>query len=260
MGRNEARCPRWVLPCWTAPVHPAAVITLHTMPGTDKLESFSPFCMKVEVYLKLQELPYKIAPGDPRKAPKGKLPIVDVDSARIADSSAIIAYLEGKASVPLDRGLDAAERARAHVLKRMFEESLYFVLLWSRWADDEGWAELRPAVEALVPAAVRWFVPGIIRKKIVASTVAQGTGRHTRDEVYALGKADIEAVATLLGDRPYFLGDELRTIDVIAYSFLANILLWTKPSPLTEAARALPTLDAYVKRIGSRLEASAKAA
>lgn len=225
------------------------------MPGNEQLESFSPFCMKVEVYLKLQKLSYKITPGDPRKTPKGKLPVIDhAPDGLVADSSAIVDFLEAKADAPLDRGLDAAGRARAHALKRLFEESLYFPLLWSRWADDEGWAELRPHIERMVPAAVRWFVPGLIRKKIVASLVAQGTGRHTREEIYALGKADIEAIAALLGDGPYFLGDELRTVDVVAYAFLANILRWPQASPLTVAARALPTLDAYVSRIASRLE------
>jgi glutathione S-transferase len=219
--------------------------------------------MKVEVYLKLQHLRYKIESGDPRKAPKGKLPVIECSpEGFIADSSAILAHLEAKSDSPLDRGLDASDettsllRARAHVLKRTFEESLYFPLLWSRWADDEGWQELRPHIERIVPAPVRWFVPGLIRRKVVSSLVAQGTGRHSRDEIYALGKADLEAVAAHLGDKPYFLGDELRTIDVIAYSFLANILLWPKPSPLTAAARALPTLDAYVSRIASRLKST----
>ena len=210
--------------------------------------------MKVEVYLKLQQLPYKTISADPRKAPKGKCPFVEVDGTTVADSSAILAYLEKRAEAPLDQGLDAAGRAQAHLLRRLFEESLYWPLLWSRWADDEGWTELRPHIEAVVPAVVRWFVPGMIRKNVVGSTVAQGTGRHTREEIYALGKADIEAIAAALGDKPYLLGDQLRTIDVTGYAFLAQILLWKKPSPLTEAARAFPTLEAYVKRIGARLK------
>jgi glutathione S-transferase len=241
-------------------VHPGAVITLHTLPGTDQLESMSPFCMKVEVYLKLQKLPYKVAAGDPRKAPKKKLPCIESDGSRIADSSMILAHLESKADSPLDHGLSPKDRARAHILKRLFEESLYFVLLWSRWADDEGWEGVRPHIEAAIPAAVRWFVPGIIRKKTVAQTIAQGTGRHTRDEIFALGKADLEAVAALLGDGPYLIDDKLRTIDVVAYAFLANILRWPRPSPLTEAARALPVLDAYVRRIASQLTSDAQAA
>ena len=38
----------WPLPVLCSAVHPAAVIILHTMPGTDQVESMSPFCMKVE--------------------------------------------------------------------------------------------------------------------------------------------------------------------------------------------------------------------
>jgi glutathione S-transferase len=249
-----------MLLCCARPVHPGAVITFHTMPGTEQLESLSPFCMKVEVYLKLQNLPYRAKLSDPRGAPKKKLPMIEMDGTRLADSSAIFAHLERTASSPLDRGLDATALARAHVLKRLFEESLYFVLLWSRWADDDGWSAMRPHIEGVVPAAVRWLVPAIIRKKVIGSIVAQGTGRHAREEIYALGKADLEAVAALLGESTYLLDDELRTIDVIAYAFLANILFWPKASPLTEAARALPALGAYVNRIASRLKSAAQAA
>ena len=229
------------------------MITLHSMPGTDRIESLSPFCSKVEVYLKLQKLPYVVALGDPRKAPKGKLPVIETDGQHIADSSAILAYLEDKAEKPLDRGMGAEARARAHVLKRLFEESLYFVVLWARWVDDEGWKEMRPRIEKVIPALVRWLLPGIIRKKVTAAVVAQGTGRHSRDEIHALGKADLEAIATLLGDGPYLLGAELRTIDVTAYAFLANIFYWPRPSPLTDDLKAMPALVAYVKRIGAQL-------
>jgi len=234
-------------------VHSATVITLHSMPGTDQIESLSPFCSKVEVYLKLQKLPYEVALGDPRKAPKGKLPVIETDGRHIADSSTILAYLEEKTEKPLDRGLDAADRARAHVLKRVFEESLYFVVLWTRWVDDEGWKEMRPRIEKVIPAPLRWLLPGIIRKKVTSSVVAQGIGRHSRDEIHAFGKADLEAVATMLGDGPYLLGAELRTIDVTAYAFLANIFHWPRPSPLTDDLKGMPTLVAYVKRIGAQL-------
>ncbi len=250
----------WPLLPARTPVHSAAVITLHTMPGTNELESMSPFCMKVEVYLKLQKLPYKTWSGDPRKAPKGKLPMIEADGTKICDSSAIIAHLEANAEKALDADLDAAARARSHVLQRMLEEGLYFVVLWSRWGDDRGWSALRPRIEAVVPAAVRWFLPGMIRKKVVAQSVAQGTGRHSPDEIYAMGKADLEALSGVLGDQPYFLGDTMHTIDIVAYAFLAQIVLWTKASPLTDAARALPNLEAFVKRMKARVEESRAAA
>lgn len=212
--------------------------------------------MKVEVYLKLQKLPYKRWSGDSRKAPKGKLPMIEDAGTKICDSSAILAHLEAKAERALDADLDAAERARSHVLRRMLEEALYFVVLWSRWGDDGGWSALRPTIDAAVPAAVRWFLPGMIRKKVVAQSVAQGTGRHSPDEIYAMGKADLEALSGMLSERPYFLGDAMHTIDIVAYAFLAQIMLWTKPSPLTEVLRALPNLEAFVKRMKARVAES----
>ncbi len=105
------------LPVPRRPVHPATVITLYTFPGTGELESVSPFCMKVECYLKLQKVPYETRAGDPRKAPKGKMPFIAVGDATIADSSVIVDFLEQKSDRPLDHGLSVAGRAQAHLLK-----------------------------------------------------------------------------------------------------------------------------------------------
>ena len=87
------------------------------MPGNERLESLSPFCMKLELYLKLRQLPYKITMGDPRKATKSKLPFIEGESdGSIADSSIILAHLEAKAAAPLDAYLarirGRLERAR----------------------------------------------------------------------------------------------------------------------------------------------------
>jgi glutathione S-transferase len=236
--------------------HDAPVITLHTLPGGHGVESYSPFCMKAEVYLKLAKLPYKTRIGNVRKAPKGKLPfIVDDDGTVVADSSAIVAHFEKKHGDPLDKGLSLEEKARAHVLKRTLEESLYFVAVWARWAEDEGFAVVRESLKG-IPAAIRWFLVPAIRKNVVGITRAQGIGRHSRDEIYAFGKADIDAVATLLGERPFLLGDRLSSVDVSAYAFFANMLRVPGGDPLRAAVKATPNLEAYVDRIGERVKAA----
>src|SRR2546422_871370 len=50
-----------------------------------------------------------------------------------------------------------------------------------------------------------------------------GLGRHSRQEVYALGKADLTALSSYLEEKPYFLGKEPTALDATAYGFLANI-------------------------------------
>jgi glutathione S-transferase len=245
---------------WPAPiasdepkVHPAAVIRFHTIPGRDDLESFSPFCMKVEVYLKLAGLPYEAErSGDPRKAPKQKLPWIEDDGTAIADSGAILAHLEKKHGEPLDKGLDDKQRALSHLMRRTLEESLYFVMLWSRWAEEEGWQKVSSKFFGGLPAPLRLFVPGIVRKKVIGSTHAQGVGRHTRDEIYAHGKADILAVSASMGNT-FALDDKPRTIDVVIYSFVANAVRVELDNPVREFIRSDKRLMSHMERVSDAL-------
>jgi len=143
--------------------------------------------MKVEVYLKARKLPYETSYGNPRGAPKQKVPwVADADGTIIADSSAILAHFEKKSKTPFDEGMDENARARAHAIKRLIEESLYFVALYARWQTDAGWEAMKPVFEQ-VPAAIRWIIMPIVRKSMRQIGFAQGTGRHTPEEIWELG-------------------------------------------------------------------------
>jgi glutathione S-transferase len=62
-------------------------------------------------------------------------------------------------------------------------------------------------------------VPDLIRKRMLDSLNAQGTSRHTREEVYAMGRADLAAMAELLGDQPFLFGAQPSSYDAILYAF-----------------------------------------
>jgi glutathione S-transferase len=229
------------------------VITLHTFPGVAGLESMSPFCMKVEVYLKLQKLAYRTQMGSPRAAPKGKFPFIErEDGTKIADSSAILEALERDHPEPLDRGLGDFDRARSRILQRTMEEALYFNVLWSRWADDRGWAEVKK-VFSFLPAPVRPVVSAFVRRSVVKTAHAQGTGRHSPEEIYLAAERDLEAISKWLGDAPYFADEKLRTIDVTAYAFLANVERFPTDTPVRAAIRRLPNLVKFIDRMSARV-------
>ena len=78
---------------------------------------------------------------------------------------------------------------------------------------------------------------------------AQGTGRHTADEIDALGIADIDALAALLGDRPFFLGDRPASVDAAIYAFVASIAAFPAESRLGTAVASHPNLVAYRTRM-----------
>ncbi|MGZ3422187.1 MAG: glutathione S-transferase family protein [Polyangiales bacterium] len=229
------------------------MITVHSIPRGYGLSSLSPFCAKVEVFLTMAGLPFMSVPANYPKAPKGKTPwITDDDGAPIADSSIIVDHLVRKHGVTLDAHLDAESRARGHAIKRLFEESLYFVILWQNWAMDENFAHLRAAFAPTLPAPLRPFLPAIIRRSVMKSLKLQGTGRHAPAEIAAAGIADVDALATLLGDRPFFLGEEPSTVDATAYAFLAWIIKPPMTSKTSEHTRSIPRFRSYIARMEER--------
>ena len=50
------------------------MITLHQFARVWDIPNLSPFCSKVETYLRMAGIPYEVADAIPPTAPKGKLP------------------------------------------------------------------------------------------------------------------------------------------------------------------------------------------
>jgi glutathione S-transferase len=70
-----------------------------------------------------------------------------------------------------------------------------------------------------------------------------------------MGRADLQAVTVLLGDRPFFFGDRPTTIDAIAYGCLDNLINVPIETELRRIAQGFPNLAAYCARMSTRLGA-----
>lgn len=217
------------------------------------LPNASPFCMKVETYLRMAGLAYECPRGaDLRKSPKGKMPYIEDGGVVVTDSTFIVDYLKRKYGDPLDAHLGAAERAAALACQRMLEENTYWVVLYFRWIDAAGWALTREAFFGWMKPPLRWIVPGVARRIVRGELRGHGMGRHSRNEIVAIGIKDLTAAADLLGDKPYFMGAQPSALDATAYAFLANVLWVPVESPLKAHARQYPQLEAYCRRMKAR--------
>jgi glutathione S-transferase len=178
------------------------VIVLHQAPVAYRGLSMSPFCIKVEAYLRLVGLPYRTADADPRRAPKGKVPWL-VDGARtVADSSDIVDYLKTTYGDRLDAGLAPRERAAAVLLRRTVEEHLYWALLHARWVLPEGYAASRAIIAPHLPKLVGGIVlDRVVRPSLRRQFEMQGLGKHGDEDVARRGAEDLAALAGWLGDR-----------------------------------------------------------
>ena len=116
--------------------------------------------------------------------------------------------------------------------------------------------KIKPLYFDELPKFMKSFVPEIIRRQFTKVLYGQGIGRHNRDDVYQLGKEDMLAISTLLGDQNFMLGNEVSSVDATAYAFLANIIQVPIESPLKEYANTLPNLAAYCDRMKEKFSAA----
>ena len=209
----------------------------------------SAFCVKLETYLRMAGIPYGVAAGDPREAPKGKVPWVEDDGLVIADSSFIIRYLKEKHGDPLDARLTAREQALGHAIKKLVEDSLYFVSSYSKWVEDDGFKIYSAQLFAGMPEQLLEYIPEQVRKRAVDKLHAQGVGRHSRDEVYELGLEDVASFAELLGTGPYLFGDRPTSFDASAFGVIGNLKDGPFASPVRDKIRATKNIADYIDRI-----------
>ena len=217
------------------------------------IPNLSPFCTKLECYLRMAEIPYKTAPMQRSKAPKGKIPYVELpDGTLLGDSQHIIEHLErtltADGKLALDTGLSSHDRAVGHLMRRAFEEGYYFVTMYARWRTEEGYAATRDEFKKFIPGVIVPIVRRDIRKKLHS----QGTGRHSLDEAMGFGAADLESCSELLGDKPFLLGDRPRTADCTLYAYLEGLLGFPVDSPLRARVAARANLVDYRRRIRER--------
>ncbi len=228
------------------------MITLYTFGPQFGLPDPSPFVTKAEILLKMAGLPYRTDTGGFAKAPKGKLPYIDDDGKKVADSTFIRRHLERKYGVDFDRGLSPEQRASAWAFEKMAEDNLYWAALDSRWNDDANFARGPAVFFRRIPAPVRSLVVAIIRRKVRKALHAHGMGRHAKDEIAALGIRSIEAIADFLGSKPFFMGAEPTGVDATIFAFVAGILCPHFDSPLRAAAEKHDNLRRYIGRVTAR--------
>ena len=228
------------------------MLVLQSFPPILGLRSPSPFTVKAEALLAMSGLPYRIERvSDPRKAPRGKLPVLVDGERTIPDSAHIQTHLEREHGVDFDGWLSPQERARATAYRRLVEDHLYFIAGNMRWNMHPD--AVRDSYFKDIPALIRPLIFRGMLRGVNKGYREMGLGRHTEAEQSAFAREDIDAIATELGDRPFFLGDRPASIDASIYGALHQALDCELRTPVTNHAERHPNLRAYVDRATGRL-------
>ncbi|XP_054290328.1 failed axon connections-like isoform X2 [Macrosteles quadrilineatus] len=206
------------------------IVYLYQFSRTPVVPSLSPYCLKVETWLRLAGLKYENVDHKMKyRSKKGQLPFVEINGEEIADSSVIIKELSQQFTKDLDITLDNNQKNISHAMISMIENHLFWVVMWwrTKQADNiiKGYkVNLQHALGTRIPNGIlNFFFKFSYGRKGLKKVKAQGIGVHKPEEIVEFGKQDLKVLSDLLADKPFFFGDEPTTLDVVAFANLAQI-------------------------------------
>jgi glutathione S-transferase len=227
-------------------------IKLFVFPRMFEIPNLSPFCCKMETWLRMAQVPYEVVvTRDPRVAPRKKLPFIEDGGVRIADSSRIVDHLSRSRGVDLDAVMSPAQRATATLVKRTLEEHYSFVLAYTHLFHEDGSKYTRARFDA-VPAFVRPLVARAVHKTVRNILWYQGLLRGSHEEIVAKAIDDWRAVLSSMSEGPFFFGDNVTTTDAIVFGTLAPTVLTPIETPIRTFLRSQPKAVAYAERLRAR--------
>lgn len=227
------------------------MLELHQFSPAWGIPNISPFCIKVETYFRMAKIPFKIViQNNPGAGPAGRLPFIKHEGKTLPDSTTILNYVKKTFGDPFDSKLTPDEKNQLTVYQHLFEDSLYWTMIYSRWYEPTGWKVYAPTIASLLPPGLG-FIKYLVRSDMLKQMSYQGISERPAEEVYSIAKSNIEAISAFLGNKQYFLGDKISSLDAIAYGHLISILWAPFESPLKVEAKKYPNLEKFCQRMKS---------
>ncbi len=231
------------------------MLTLITFPAGFNEPSYSPFCSKAIYLLQMAGVEWERKDvNDPRKSPRGQLPVLVDGSRQIPDSEAIRRYLEKEYNADFDAGLTAAEKAVACAFTRLAENHLRQFEVYDRWLDDANWTIIREMFFGQIPGWIRGFVTGKIRKSVHDKLVAEGVARLDKTERLEWASRDLDAIQAWLGDKPFLFGDKPTSADASVVAVMGGIINMPAQTDLSKAINNRASLCAYTERMKTTVD------
>lgn len=226
---------------------------------------WSPFVTKVELRLRLADLPYKTESGSLKQSPRGKIPYVvftdpeSSSSISLADSTLIISDLIKQSHLPdLNVDLTPLQRAQDLALRALLEDKLYFYHTYERFILN--YYTMRDHVLEGFSLPLRFIIGQLIYRNTSATLHGQGTGRFSPEEIAAFRLQIWESFSELLlasrkqaksKTKPFWLlgGDGPSEADMVLFGFIVSVMYCTAAPDSQKVVRGFPVLLEYAGRI-----------
>ncbi|XP_050717246.1 failed axon connections homolog isoform X1 [Eriocheir sinensis] len=226
------------------------VVLLHQFQRGKFCPNLSPFALKVEVFLRLANIQYKVDEKSPF-GPKRKCPWITINGEDIADSEFILEDLTQRFNVQMDSQLEDREAAVLEAARVLADEHLFWcVIIWRYWLDG-CITFLKTQTYSKV---MNWIFTLFMKNGIRKRAKEQGMGRHSPEDIYQICKKDCATLAGILGNKLFFGGEEPCRADCAVFGQLSQ-LMWNAPNTRYEAlvTEVYPNLSSYCLRMKEKV-------
>jgi glutathione S-transferase len=190
------------------------------------LPSSSPFCLKVITALRYKQIEHQITVVDrpPSWLKRGKLPAIKIDDQIVEDSTNILKLLDELApSRALLYPNEEKKRAETLLLEDWSDESLYWFLVYSRWAIPEHFNQFKVVAFKNLPAPLRPIIPTLIRQKVLKRLESQGIAQVPSSERLNRFQEACWCLEQKLSNRPFLICETITAADLAVFSILQII-------------------------------------
>lgn len=234
------------------------VVYLYQFTRCPTLPGISPFCLKVETWLRMNQVKYENVDHKLKfKSKKGQLPFVELNGEEIADSDIIIRQLSQTFGKDLDTGLSQEERNIAHAFSSMLNNHTGWVARCWRYRHPGQFLkaaqmDVKRMLNSKLPKGVLQFFFKLAFKSNVQQTIGHGLGRHTTEEIIEFGKDDLKNLSQFLGGKSFFFGTEPHLLDCVAFAHLCQFVYVPFGGLLEYMESDCANLLAFVERMKER--------
>ncbi|RWS24328.1 hypothetical protein B4U80_11646, partial [Leptotrombidium deliense] len=206
------------------------IVYLYQFPRCPTVPSVSPYCLKVETWLRMAGIAYENVDHKMKyKSKKGQLPFIELNGKEIADSDIIINELSEHFSKNVDEGLTDEQRTVSHAFESMLNNHTTWVVRWWRYNNPGEFItaaklDIKRTLNSKLPKGLLNFFFKIGFRSNVKQAVGHGLGRHSTEEIYDFGKSDLKALSKQLADKEYFFGKEPHLLDCVAFAHLCQFI------------------------------------
>ncbi len=214
--------------------------------------SFSPFVLEIDRALNLAQLRYERHHVNMLKLkelnPLGQLPVLIVDSEKIADSTRILRRIEAMVPGSLTAGLDPKDIAEAWLWEEFADTSLYPYVLVTRWADDRGWPVPRDAFFKTMPALLRPIIAPMVRRNTIKKLVERDFLRGGLEGCYERMRGVLDLLEARAPEAGFWLGARPSIADLGLFAHLHSLRLPLTPFQAAEL-QTRTRLSRYLDRV-----------